>query len=97
MRFTAASPQICAMSVAFDDHGEMVPGRGATILEQALDLGARASRTLGEECSTTVRSAALRSEVNSATCTNSALSFRAGSPARQGLEQFLEAEIREGR
>ena len=30
MRRTAASPQLRAMSVAFDDHGEIVPGRGTT-------------------------------------------------------------------
>ncbi len=29
-RTTADSPQLCTMSVAFDDHGEIVPGRGTT-------------------------------------------------------------------
>ena len=28
MRATASRPQTCAMSVAFDDQGEIVPGRG---------------------------------------------------------------------
>ena len=30
MRATAPSPQLRAMSVAFDDHGEIVPRRGTT-------------------------------------------------------------------
>ena len=30
MRVTAVRPQLCAMSVAFDDQGEIVPGRGTT-------------------------------------------------------------------
>ncbi len=30
MRLTFASPQLCAMSVAFDDHGDTVPRRGTT-------------------------------------------------------------------
>ena len=30
MRRTAESPQFFAISVAFDDHGESVPGRGTT-------------------------------------------------------------------
>ena len=30
MRATADRPQLRAMSVAFDDHGEIVPGRGTT-------------------------------------------------------------------
>jgi hypothetical protein len=30
MRATFARPQLAAMSVAFDDHGEIVPGRGTT-------------------------------------------------------------------
>ena len=30
MRRMAESPQFVAISVAFDDHGEIVPGRGTT-------------------------------------------------------------------
>ena len=30
MRLTFASPQLCAMSVAFDDQGDTVPRRGTT-------------------------------------------------------------------
>jgi hypothetical protein len=30
MRTMGESPQFVAMSVAFDDHGEIVPGRGTT-------------------------------------------------------------------
>ena len=29
-RITFASPQLCAMSVAFEDHGDTVPKRGST-------------------------------------------------------------------
>ena len=34
MRLTFASPQLCAMSVAFDDHGETVPRRGTTSMRR---------------------------------------------------------------
>jgi hypothetical protein len=30
IRVTAVSPEVWAMSVAFDDHGEIVPRRGTT-------------------------------------------------------------------
>jgi hypothetical protein len=35
MRLTAARPQMWAMSVALEDHGEMVPGRGATTCDES--------------------------------------------------------------
>ena len=60
MRATAVRPQLCAMSVAFDDQGEIVPGRGTTssrvpvagvslgrfgtVRQQALERGALATQ-----------------------------------------------------
>ena len=40
IRVTFVSPQMCAMSVAFEDHGDIVPGRGATTCTRPVTLSA---------------------------------------------------------
>ena len=49
MRSTAARPQLRAMSVAFDDHGEIVPGRGTHEQQLAGVVGARVARAVSQQ------------------------------------------------
>jgi hypothetical protein len=49
MRTIGSSPQLLAMSVAFDDHGETVPGRGTTIEAVAVFRAFAVVRTVGQQ------------------------------------------------
>ena len=96
IRVTAGKPQCLAISVAFDDHGEIVPSRGVTSSSVPLCVTGGGCRSVGQDAFELVLTRSVQRLLQMNEMPEFGIDLQTWKVCNCGLQQFFPTECREG-